>query len=118
MQEATTTAATMTVTAAPAAMAITVMAAPTTPMTVTAATLGITTGNTTPNSNTSTPPAISDVTGTTASDDNPFLGTLPYNWYVVLRAKDPKVRRARVCETVVGLVLQVTQVTNAAPWLR
>ena len=35
----------------------------------------------------------------------------------VLRAKDPKVRRARVCETVAGLVLQVTQVTNAAPWL-
>ena len=82
MQEATTTATTMTVTAAPAAMAITVMAAPTTPVTVIAATLGITTGNTTPNSNTSTLPAISNVTGTTASDDNPFLGTLPYNRYV------------------------------------
>ena len=37
---------------------------------------------------------------------------------MLLRAKDPKVRRARVCETVAGLVLQVTQVTNAAPWLR
>ena len=36
----------------------------------------------------------------------------------LLRAKDPKVRRAWVCETVAGLVLQVTQVTNAAPWLR
>ena len=35
----------------------------------------------------------------------------------VLRAKDPKVRHAWVCETVAGLVLQVTQVTNAAPWL-
>ena len=36
---------------------------------------------------------------------------------ILLRAKDPKVRRARVCETVAGLVLQETQVTNAAPWL-
>ena len=36
----------------------------------------------------------------------------------MLRAKDPKVRRARVCEMVAGLVLQETQVTNAAPWLR
>ena len=26
-------------------------------------------------------------------------------------------RRARVCETVVGLVLQGTQVTNADPWM-
>ena len=36
----------------------------------------------------------------------------------MLRAKDPKVRRARVCETVAGLVLQGTQVTNADPWMR
>ena len=36
----------------------------------------------------------------------------------MLRAKDPKVRRAQVCEMVAGLVLQETQVTNAAPWLR
>ena len=36
----------------------------------------------------------------------------------VLRAKDPKVRRAQVCETVAGLVLQGTQVTNADPWMR
>ena len=42
----------------------------------------------------------------------PALISLP-----MLRAKDPKVRRARVCETVAGLVLQETQVTNAAPWL-
>ena len=26
-------------------------------------------------------------------------------------------RRARVCETVAGLVLQGTQVTNADPWM-
>ena len=36
----------------------------------------------------------------------------------MLRAKDPKVRHARVCETVAGLVLQGTQVTNADPWMR
>ena len=36
----------------------------------------------------------------------------------MLRAKDPKVRRARICETVVGLVLQGTQVTNTDPWMR
>ena len=36
----------------------------------------------------------------------------------MLRAKDPKVRRAWVCETVVGLVLQGTQVMNADPWMR
>ena len=36
----------------------------------------------------------------------------------MLRAKDPKVRRARVCKTVAGLVLQGTQVTNADPWMR
>ena len=36
----------------------------------------------------------------------------------VLRAKDPKVRHARVCEMVAGLVLQGTQVTNADPWMR
>ena len=35
----------------------------------------------------------------------------------MLRAKDPKVRRARVVEMVVGLVLQGTQVTNADPWM-
>ena len=35
----------------------------------------------------------------------------------MLRAKDPKVRHARVCETVAGLVLQGTQVTNADPWM-
>ena len=35
----------------------------------------------------------------------------------LLRAKDPKVRRAQVCETVVGLVLQGTQVMNADPWM-
>ena len=27
-------------------------------------------------------------------------------------------RRARVCETVAGLVLQGTQVTNTDPWMR
>ena len=27
-------------------------------------------------------------------------------------------RRAQVCETVAGLVLQGTQVTNADPWMR
>ena len=36
----------------------------------------------------------------------------------LLRAKDLKVRRARICETVAGLVLQGTQVTNADPWMR
>ena len=36
----------------------------------------------------------------------------------MLRAKDLKVRRAWVCETVAGLVLQGTQVTNADPWMR
>ena len=36
----------------------------------------------------------------------------------MLRAKDPKVRCARVCEMVVGLVLQGTQVMNADPWMR
>ena len=36
---------------------------------------------------------------------------------MVLRAKDPKVRHAWVCETVAGLVLQGTQVTNADPWM-
>ena len=36
----------------------------------------------------------------------------------MLRAKDPKVRCAWVCETVAGLVLQGTQVTNANPWMR
>ena len=36
----------------------------------------------------------------------------------MLGAKDPKVRRAWVCETVVELVLQGTQVTNADPWMR
>ena len=36
---------------------------------------------------------------------------------MVLRAKDPKVRRAQVCEMVAGLVLQGTQVTNADPWM-
>ena len=36
----------------------------------------------------------------------------------MLRAKDPKVRRARVCETVAGLVLQGIQVMNADPWMR
>ena len=36
----------------------------------------------------------------------------------LLRAKDPKVRRAWVCETVVGLVLQGTQMTNTDPWMR
>ena len=35
----------------------------------------------------------------------------------LLRAKDPKVRRAQVCETVVGLVLQGTQVMNTDPWI-
>ena len=35
----------------------------------------------------------------------------------VLRAKDPKVRHAWICETVAGLVLQETQVTNADPWM-
>ena len=46
------------------------------------------------------------------------LGIVEVPQRPVLRAKDPKVRRARVCKTVAGLVLQVTQVTNAAPWLR
>ena len=32
-------------------------------------------------------------------------------------AKDPKVRRAQVCEMMVGLVLQGTQVMNADPWI-
>ena len=36
----------------------------------------------------------------------------------MLRAKDPKVQRARFCEMVVGLVLQGTQVTNTDPWMR
>ena len=36
----------------------------------------------------------------------------------MLRAKDPKVQCAWVCETVVGLVLQGTQVANADPWMR
>jgi len=72
----------MTVTAAPAAVAMTAIAAPTSPVTMTAATPSITTGSTTPNSNTSTLPAIPDVTGTTASDDNPFLGTIPHDQYV------------------------------------
>ena len=36
----------------------------------------------------------------------------------MLRAKDPKVRCAQVCEMVVGLVLQGTQVTNTDPWMR
>ena len=36
---------------------------------------------------------------------------------ILLRAKDPKVQCARVCETVVGLVLQGTQVMNADPWM-
>ena len=36
----------------------------------------------------------------------------------MLRAKDPKVRHAQVCETVAGLVLQGTQVTNTDPWMR
>ena len=49
---------------------------------------------------------------------NRLLHPLPPCPDPLLRAKDPKVRRARVCETVAGLVLQVTQVTNAAPWLR
>ena len=35
----------------------------------------------------------------------------------MLRAKDPKVQRARICEMVVGLVLQGTQVMNADPWM-
>ena len=35
----------------------------------------------------------------------------------MLRAKDPKVRHAQVCETVAGLVLQGTQVTNTDPWM-
>ena len=35
----------------------------------------------------------------------------------MLRAKDPKVQCAWVCETVVGLVLQETQVMNADPWM-
>ena len=35
----------------------------------------------------------------------------------MLRAKDPKVQCAWVCETVVGLVLQGTQVMNADPWM-
>ena len=35
----------------------------------------------------------------------------------LLRAKDPKVWHAWVCETVVGLVLQGTQVMNADPWM-
>ena len=36
----------------------------------------------------------------------------------MLRAKDPKVRHAQVCEMVAGLVLQGTQVTNTDPWMR
>ena len=36
----------------------------------------------------------------------------------MLRAKDPKVRRARFCETVAGLVLQGTQGTTTDPWVR
>ena len=35
----------------------------------------------------------------------------------MLRAKDPKVRCAQVCEMVAGLVLQGTQVMNADPWM-
>ena len=35
----------------------------------------------------------------------------------VLRAKDPKVRHAQVCEMVAGLVLQGTQVMNTDPWI-
>ena len=35
----------------------------------------------------------------------------------MLRAKDPKVQHARVCETVAGLVLQGTQMMNADPWM-
>ena len=31
--------------------------------------------------------------------------------------RDPKVQHAQVCEMVVGLVLQGTQVTNADPWM-
>ena len=38
--------------------------------------------------------------------------------WMVLRAKDPKVRHAWVCEMVAGLVLQGTQVMNADPWMR
>ena len=37
---------------------------------------------------------------------------------MMLRAKDPKVRRAWFCEMVVGLVLQGIQVMNADPWMR
>ena len=36
---------------------------------------------------------------------------------VMLRAKDPKVRRAQVCDMVAGLVLQGTQVMNTDPWM-
>ena len=36
----------------------------------------------------------------------------------MLRAKDPKVRHAQICEMVVGLVLQGTQVMNTDPWMR
>ena len=36
----------------------------------------------------------------------------------MLRAKDPKVRCAQVCKTVVGLVLQGIQVMNTDPWMR
>ena len=43
-----------------------------------------------------------------------YPGTLSEH---LLWAKDPKVQHARVCETVAGLVLQGTQVTNADPWM-
>ena len=36
----------------------------------------------------------------------------------MLRAKDPKVRHAWVCEMVAGLVLQGIQMTNTDPWMR
>ena len=45
------------------------------------------------------------------------MGGSPPHIAMMLWAKDPKVRCARVCETVVGLVLQGTQVTNANPWM-
>ena len=40
------------------------------------------------------------------------------NIKALLRAKDPKVQCAQVCETVAELVLQGTQVTNTDPWMR
>ena len=49
--------------------------------------------------------------------DEGLLGDKECFLETVLRAKDPKVWCAWVCEMVAGLVLQGTQMTNTDPWM-